>query len=143
MGYLSTHDRQPEIEEDVQMHADTLYHRMVEQEAAIEKAKEEGRPVPKFAPVVAKPAPRSKDSDFDLSVMNPELQKKWKEQLEKLPEEERAAEEEAMKAELRAKTEMASKIQGLWQEQAKERETRKTEGKETVYDKVVGLIGTK
>ena len=37
------------------MHADTLYHRMLEQEAAIEAAKAEGRPVPAFPPLVTEP----------------------------------------------------------------------------------------
>lgn len=124
------------------MHADTLYQRIAEQEAAIEAAKNENRPVPTFAPVIAKP-PRAKEGDFDVAAMNPEAQKKWREQLEKLPEEERQAEEEAMKAELRAKAELASKVQGLWQEQAKEREARKAEGKETIYDRVVGFMGKK
>ena len=34
------------------MHADTLYNRMVEQEAEVEKAKDEGRPIPKFGPIL-------------------------------------------------------------------------------------------
>lgn len=143
LGYLSEYDRPPHVNEDIQMHADTLYHRMLEQEAAIEQAKKEGKPIPKFEPLVVKPATVVVKDDFDVSTLNPETQKKWKEQLEKLPEEDRLAEEEAMKGELRARAELASRIQGLWQEQAKERESRKAEGRETISDKVANLFGRK
>jgi hypothetical protein len=34
------------------MHADTLYHRMLDQEEAIEKAKAEGKLIPTFPPVI-------------------------------------------------------------------------------------------
>lgn len=143
LGYLSSQDRPPQVDEEIQMHADALYQRIAQQEAAIEEAKRENKPIPTFAPVIAKAAPRMKENDIDISTMHPDAQKKWREQLEKVPEEDRQAEEEAMKAELRAKAELASQVQGLWQEQAKEREARKAEGKETVYDKVVNLIGKK
>ena len=143
LGYLSNYDGPSEINEDIQMHADALYHRMLEQEAAIEEAKKEGRPVPKLEPMLMKSAVAVKKEDFDISSMNPEAQKKWKEHLEKLPEQDRLAEEQAMKGELKAKAELASKLQGLWQEQAKEREARKSEGKETISDKVANLFGRK
>jgi hypothetical protein len=123
------------------MHADTLYHRMLDQETAINTARKEGRPIPTFAPLLGKPASGRTDDGMDLSSLDSETQKRWKEQLDKLPEHERPAEIEALKAELRAKNEMASAIQGLWQEQAKEREMRKAEGKETVSDKVRSLFG--
>ncbi|KAL6716597.1 hypothetical protein ACLMJK_006164 [Lecanora helva] len=52
LGYLSTYDRPPEIEEQIQMHADTLYHRMLAQEKAAEEAKAAGQPVPQFEPIL-------------------------------------------------------------------------------------------
>ena len=126
------------------MHADALYHRMLEQEAAIEAAREEGREIPKFGPLVTEPKAKGEtgaEDDFDVSRLSPEAQKKWKEQLEKVPEEERRAEERAMKGEMRAKAELASRIQGLWKEQEQERQSRKAEGKDTIIDKVSGLFG--
>ncbi len=38
------------------MHADTLYHRMLLQEAAVEEAKAAGLPEPKFAPILSSAA---------------------------------------------------------------------------------------
>lgn len=55
LGYLSNFENDDagrERDERIQMHADRLYHRMLDQEAAIAKAKEEGRPVPAFGPLI-------------------------------------------------------------------------------------------
>ena len=41
------------------MHADTLYHRMLAQEAAIEEAKTSGLPTPTFAPILSPEKPQS------------------------------------------------------------------------------------
>lgn len=140
LGYLSVQDRSPEVEEDIQMHADRLYHRLMEQESAIEEAKKEGKPVPKFEPLIPKPIIRIADEKEDITI-SPHLQQKLKEQLEKVPEEERHAEEEAIKAELRAKAEVAARVQDIWAEQAKEKEQRRKEGKLTIGDRVSGLFG--
>lgn len=113
---------------------------MLEQEAAIEAAKKEGKPIPKLEPVFTAPTAAE---DAKIPALSEEARRKWKEQLEKLPEEDRAAEEEALKAELRAKAQMVSKIQGLWQEQAEERKARKEQGKETVTDKISSLLSGK
>lgn len=39
------------------MHADTLYHRMLDQEKATEAAKEAGQPIPSFPSLLSKPRP--------------------------------------------------------------------------------------
>ena len=52
LGYLSTLDRTPEVEERIQMHADALWQRMQAQEDAIAQAKREGKPVPEFASIL-------------------------------------------------------------------------------------------
>lgn len=140
LGYLSAYDRPAQVDEDIQMHADKLYHRMLEQEAAIEVAKKEGREIPKLEPVFTAPASAR---DAEMPPLSEDARRKWKEALEKLPEEDRAAEEEAMKAELRAKAQMVSQIQGLWQEQAEERKARKEHGKETVTDKISSFVSRK
>ncbi|KAL8730006.1 MAG: hypothetical protein Q9166_004329 [cf. Caloplaca sp. 2 TL-2023] len=55
LGYLSAHDRPPEIDERIQMHADKLYHRMLDQERAVEEAKKAGLPIPEFPPLATEP----------------------------------------------------------------------------------------
>ncbi|KAI4111658.1 MAG: hypothetical protein LQ339_000530 [Xanthoria mediterranea] len=55
LGYLSAHDRPPEVDERIQMHADTLYHRMLDQERAVEEAKKSNLPIPEFPPLVTEP----------------------------------------------------------------------------------------
>ena len=59
LGYLSTYDRPPSVDEAIQMHADTLYHRMLTQEAAIEEAKASGLPTPSFGPILSPEKPSS------------------------------------------------------------------------------------
>ncbi|KAK4240980.1 hypothetical protein C8A03DRAFT_30949 [Achaetomium macrosporum] len=152
LGYLSVHGRDARVDEDIQMRADELYHRMLDQEREIEKAKAEGREAPAFRPllegqkaVVPAAAPAAAaPAAAAVDVLEPSAATvaAWKEKLEKLPPEEREAEEQALRAEHRANAEMAAKIQGLWQEQAKEREARKAAGKETIMDKFSALVGS-
>jgi hypothetical protein len=51
LGYMSVVD-QPEEAEKVQMHADRLWQRLVEQEKLIDEAKQNDQPVPQFQPVL-------------------------------------------------------------------------------------------
>ena len=128
------------------MRADELYHKMLNQESAAEKARAEGLPVPAFAPLIPQQQPtvtaltETKSGAVPLEP-GPDTMKEWKEKLEKLPERDRVAEEEALRAEYRAKAEVAGRLHALWEEQAKEREKRKAEGTETITDKVKGLFG--
>jgi hypothetical protein len=148
LGYLSVAGRGADVDEEIQMRADALYHRMLRQEREIERAREEGREVPVFKSLLeeeagkaAAPVAAAKAAP-GLPEPNAATLAAWKEKLEKLPPEEREAEEQALRAEHRAKMEMATQIQGLWQEQAKEREARKAEGKETIFDKFSALVGS-
>ncbi|KAK3336228.1 hypothetical protein B0T19DRAFT_33151 [Cercophora scortea] len=134
LGYLSAYDRPPAVDEEIQMRADELYHRIRAQEEEVAKAKEEGRPVPKFAPLVGV----KEKVEEEIPAATAEV---WRGKLEKLPEEQRAAEEEALRAERRANLELSSKVQGLWEEQAKERAARKERGEQTLVDKVRGVFG--
>ncbi|KAK1780556.1 hypothetical protein QBC45DRAFT_440867 [Copromyces sp. CBS 386.78] len=161
LGYLQTYNRSPEVDEDIQMHADALYHRMLDQEAEIEKCKAEGRPVPAFPslfenstyqipvyPTKSQPAAATsaagtgepgKQDPYEPSQA---IVESWQEKLAGLPETERMAEEEALRAEHRAKAIMAKNLQELWNEQSKEREQRRAEGKETIGDKIKRVLGT-
>lgn len=147
LGYLSVQGRGADVDEDIQMRADELYQRMVSQEREIERAREEGREPPVFKPVfneVAAAVPTAgaggQGKEDTLPEPSAATLAAWKEKLEKLPVEEREAEEAALRAEHRAKAEMALRIQGLWQEQAKEREARKAKGEETIFDKFKSIV---
>ncbi|KAK3397924.1 hypothetical protein B0T20DRAFT_235697 [Sordaria brevicollis] len=151
LGYLQTYNRSPEVDEDIQMHADALYHRMLEQEAEIEKAKAEGRPVPAFPSLfethkhptkMSAPQATTEAGGKDPYEPSQEIVDSWQDKLSQLPETDRMAEEEALRAEHRAKMMMAKNLQELWNEQSKEREKRRLEGKETIGDKIKRVLGT-
>ncbi|CAP60367.1 uncharacterized protein PODANS_1_6670 [Podospora anserina S mat+] len=149
VGVLNTYGRSAEEDEMIQMRADELYHQMLRQEEEIKRAKEEGREAPEFRSVleeVAKVRQRQQETAGEavgkVNIPPPpaELIASWKEKLEKLPEQDRAAEEAALRADYRANAEMAASIQGLWQEQAKQREERKKKGEETFMDRFRGMV---
>ena len=52
LGYGSAYARPEAVDEAIQMHADTLYHRMLAQEAAVADAKAAGLPEPQFPPML-------------------------------------------------------------------------------------------
>ncbi|RWA10168.1 hypothetical protein EKO27_g4933 [Xylaria grammica] len=121
------------------MHADSLYQRLMKQESEIEAAKKEGRPIPKFAPLIPRPMADAVTPEPELT---PEQQETLRLKLEKVPEEDRAAEEEAIRGELRAKADVASRVQSLWQQQDLERQIRKQKGEETLWDRAAGVFSS-
>ncbi|KAK6820576.1 hypothetical protein PG990_012563 [Apiospora arundinis] len=141
LGYLSTLDRSPEVEEDIQMHADSLYQRLQAQEAEIEAARAEGRPVPKFQPLVPRqPVLGQATTAAATHELTEEQQAMLKERLAKVDEQDRTAEEMAIRAEIRARQDAAARLQGIYKEQELERQRRKEMGEETTWDKVVGTF---
>lgn len=134
LGYLNAIGRTPETDERIQLHADKLYHQMLEQDAAVAEAKKEGRPVPKFDPVIPKQVADAATEE-QVVRMSDSAKKRAQDKLEKLSPEERAAEEAAIEAEMRSKAEMVSKIKDLWKEQEAEREERLQKGEGTIWDK--------
>ncbi|KIN02387.1 hypothetical protein OIDMADRAFT_162548 [Oidiodendron maius Zn] len=153
LGYLSTYDRPPEVDERIQMHADTLYHRMLEQEEAIDKAKAEGRPIPSFPPLItskpkssmpaASPATEKSLDDNRLKIeeLSPSVQASLKKKLEGLSEPERRIEEMAIKAEIQAGEKVAEQLGSIYDRQAEERRKRKEEGKERIGDRISSIFG--
>lgn len=110
----------------------------MQQEAAIEAAKAEGKPVPKFEPLVPKkPIVQSLAPEFELSL---EQQQLLKTRLEKVDEIDRPAEEQAFRAELRAKAELTGRIRGIWDQQAEERKARQEAGQATTWDRVMNVV---
>ncbi|KUJ09720.1 uncharacterized protein LY89DRAFT_597623 [Mollisia scopiformis] len=149
LGYLSTFDRPPEVDEQIQMHADTLYHRMLDQEKAIEAAKAEGKPIPSFPPLLSSrsksttsPAPHNlEDNRVKAADLPASVQKGLKKRLEGLNDEEREVEERAIKAEIQAGEQVAASLSTIYEKQAEERRLRKEQGKETIGDKLSSVFG--
>ncbi|CZR66418.1 uncharacterized protein PAC_16319 [Phialocephala subalpina] len=148
LGYLSTYDRPPEVDEQIQMHADTLYHRMLDQEKAIEAAKTEGKPVPSYPPLLSSKPKSSTSSTPDLegnkvkaSDLPASVQKGLKQRLEGLNAEERELEEKAIKAEIQAGEQLAQSLGTIYEKQAEERKIRKEQGRETIGDKISSIFG--
>ncbi|KAJ6779653.1 hypothetical protein PWT90_05774 [Aphanocladium album] len=134
LGYGSVLDRPPQVEEDIQMHADKLYNRMLDHEKAVAKAKEEGLPIPVFESVVPKPSRQT-------AKPNEEVEKTWRDSLSKLPEGEREAEEAALRADYQTKADVAKGIKEIMESKQKERETRQAAGEGTLTDTLSALWG--
>ncbi|PBP25223.1 hypothetical protein BUE80_DR003664 [Diplocarpon rosae] len=149
LGYLSTLDRPAEVDERIQMHADTLYHRMLAQEKAVEAAKAEGRPAPEFPPLLA--SSRSKISahaspepnKLKPTDLSPKVQAEFKKRLDGLSGNEKELEEKAINAEIQAGAQVAENLGGIYERQAEERRVRKEQGKETIGDKISSVFGSR
>ncbi|KAM3485269.1 hypothetical protein MY8738_001517 [Beauveria namnaoensis] len=132
LGYGSVIDRPPQVEEDIQMHADKLFNRMLDHERAVAEAKKEGRPVPVFESVVPRPSRQT-------PAPAEEVEKTWRDTLAKLPEDEREAEEAALRADYQTKEDVARHIKGIMDAKKKEREGRQAAGEGTLTDTLSAL----
>ncbi|KAJ4373942.1 hypothetical protein N0V83_002681 [Neocucurbitaria cava] len=154
LGYMTMDARTPEEDERIQMHADKLYQQMLQQEAEIERAKEEGRPIPKFESVLSKhnvakamgrepsrtaPGTGTSRSDFDdendvWSQIKPESRKEYEKKLAALPPEEQDIERMAVLGELKANTGMAKRVEEAFVEERIQRMKRREAGQATLGD---------
>ena len=162
LGYLSAYDRPPEVDEQIQMHADTLYHRMLDQERAVDEAKAAGLPVPSFPPITSslRPFPVASGDETTPRTsevleasgthetpiaqqedLSPKVKAQLKERLKGLTGEERAAEEKAIAMERAAGETLAKQIGEIYEEQGKAKRQRKDQGRETFLDKVNDFFG--
>ncbi|KAI9762804.1 MAG: hypothetical protein M4579_000156 [Chaenotheca gracillima] len=162
LGYLSTFDRPPEVDEKIQMHADKLYHQMLDREAATEKAKAEGLPLPSFEPLLSssKTQPFSTTTDTILpstepssvgataatkppttiDQLKPKVKAKLKKQLDTLSPEEREIEEKAIQAEIAAGERIGRRLGQLYEERDEAARKRREEGKQTFGDIIIRLF---
>lgn len=134
------------------MHADTLYHRMLEQEKEIEAAKAEGKPVPAFPPLLSQRpklgesaneyTPERKDP-IEISDLRSKVQGPLNKKLDSLEGEQRELEERAIRAEIEAGTQVADRLGVLHKEQDEERKKRKEQGRETLSDKIYSIFRAK
>ncbi|KAF4125084.1 hypothetical protein GMORB2_3923 [Geosmithia morbida] len=114
LGYGSVASRPQHVEDAIQMHADSLYQRVLQHELAVEKARNEGTPVPVFDPTI--PLLATTKTTIEPSE---ELQLQWKDKLDQLPESERPAEEAALRADLQSKSDVARSMKEYYESQKK------------------------
>ena len=147
------------------MHADTLYHRMLAQEAAVAEAKAAGLPEPRFAPILssvsrattptsvpndapaaaataAAPALASKDDLPPLApetqaLLTPPSQAALRERLKTMTPTERELEERGVIMEARAAGETGKQVTDIMGQRKK----RRDEGKATMGDTISGWFG--
>lgn len=114
------------------MHADILYNRMLDHEKAVAKAKKAGQPIPVFDSVVPK---------LTKSMPQPveEVEKTWRETLDKLPVGEREAEEAALRADYKTKEDVAKNIKQIMDAKKEQRLARQEAGEGTITDALSAL----
>lgn len=115
------------------MHADSLYNRILKHEEAVEQAKKDGTPLPVFELVLPK-------AKVDIPTPTENVAKQWKAQLDRLPEDERALEEAALRADLQAKSEMAKHFKAALDTQKEDRTARISEGRATLVDRLASML---
>lgn len=157
LGYLSM-QRSAEEEERIQMHADKLYHEMLERERVAKEAKESGIEVSAQPPLIqaetttqalgeesawARARRRAQGSGEGqlLSQFSPERQAEIRQKIEGLPKEERELELQLIAAESRAQVEYAQQIKHHLEEEKRSRADRRDRGRETFGDTIKRLWG--
>ncbi|TKA66798.1 hypothetical protein B0A55_11822 [Friedmanniomyces simplex] len=155
LGYLSL-ERSEAEEERIQMHADRLYHEMLDREQRAEEARKSGVEAPALPPLISKEGTTAalgadsawadahkrmeelgSASGLKLSDYSPERQEQIKKQLASLAtRQERELEMQLIAAEQRAQLDIAERIQERFTEERKGRESRRERGKETVGDTI-------
>ena len=139
------------------MHADSLYHRMLERERAVEEAKAAGREIPQFPPILSTGTPTESSSttqslpsnlpneqiplDATLDQLTPKVKAQLRDRLKGLTPEERDIEMKAILAELTAGETVSQKVDYLHEEAAKARRLRKEQGRETMGDRIMSIFG--
>lgn len=158
LGYLSTFDRGGDVDEKIQMHADTLYHRMLAQEKAVAEAEKEGKEMPKFEPLLGKggssvtaaaaaASATAKKEEPEIPKTSPlaklplDIQAQIKEKLEGLSGIERELQEKALAAEVSAGQEVKANLKDIYKDSNAERKNRVEEGNETIVDRVSSIFG--
>lgn len=141
LGYLNALDNGAGVEERIQMHADKLYHQMLDQEKAEAQAKAEGKAIPKFEPVIPNQAVKDATAaeESNVSAMTEAAKKRVQDKLKAMDKMSRQAEEAAIEGEVRSRNAMVTKIKEMWKEQEAEREERQAKGEGTLWDKATSL----
>lgn len=158
LGYLSS-VRSEEEEERIAMHADKLYHEMLDREQLQKDAEAKGQDLPELPPLIAPEkitAALGEDSAFararklaiergmsnNLSSYTPEKQEEIKKRIAGLSPAEKEVELQLIAAESRSQLEYAERIATHLVEEKQHREERRERGKETIGDTLRRLWGT-
>jgi hypothetical protein len=156
LGYLTMEERAPEEDERIQMHADKLYQRMLQQEAEIKLAETEGRSRPTFESLLsnkdisrtmansasADPTapgriiPGTKAENDVWSQVKPEARIAYEQKLSELPPEQQEVERMAVLGELKAQTGITKKVAETFLEERIERIKRRESGQATIGDTI-------
>lgn len=154
LGYLSSQHSTSQEEERIQMHADKLYHEMLDREEKIAKAKEAGAEAPSFQPLIQADQTTQalgQESAFsrgrqnamaqgkqftNLSSYSPEKQAEIKERIKDMSDSEKEVELQLIAAESRAHLEYADKIKARFEDERQHRAERRERGKETMGDAI-------
>ena len=135
------------------MHADTLYHRMLERERAVEEAKTAGLPIPTFPDMISssastQPQPTAalvssgqRPLPPEFERLDPKVKEQVRDRLKNLTPEEREVEEKALAMELVAGENVGKQINQLFEDQGKAKKLRKEQGRETLADKIGSVFG--
>lgn len=146
------------------MHADTLYHRMLAQENAIEEAKSAGRPIPNFPSIHSpdqRPRPPKESSDLietgdarepvvddlpqllpdTVKLMRPEAAQALRERMKDMDQVSREYEEQSAVAEIDAARESAQSYNKIMHHLTEARNKRRAEGNATAGDTISGWFG--
>lgn len=160
LGYQSSFTQPESVDEAIQMHADTLYHRMLSQEAAAAEAKAAGLPEPEFAPILSSvsrstnakpdtsrttsPAPKAtaKNALPNLApetreYLTPAAQAELRERMKGMTPVERELEEQGTVMEVRMASEAGRQVSTVFGERKKRRE----DGTATMGDTISGWFG--
>jgi hypothetical protein len=151
LGYLSM-QRTADEEERIQMHADKLYHEMLDREKAMKEAEENQLPKPEFKPLItststtealgtqqpaaAAQAASTQTQREGLDMYAGEKRKALEQSLADKTPAEREIEIQLMAGEARANAEYAAVVHDHFEAEKKTREGRKERGRETVGDAI-------
>ncbi|KAI9697488.1 MAG: hypothetical protein M1820_007823 [Bogoriella megaspora] len=165
LGYLALEERSTEEDERIQMHADTLYHRMLRQEAEAEEARKSGMELPAWQPVVPIRDEKEKEGQafaravkremmcgdeagkkpLRLEDLPPDKQKAIAEKarMDRMTPYEKALEMQAISQQIAVSEKYAKEIVPVLEEDARLRKERREQGKETFGDKMIRFWGTR
>ena len=130
------------------MHADALYHRMLDQEKAQKAAEEAGLPIPQFPPIIPKPRSATPSPTTSIpsslpSPIEPEAAAQSKRLADAVGDGEKAAERDYLTPEARAELEKRIKDQPQAIKELEEKAMRaEAESDAAVGKKVSAILGS-
>lgn len=121
LGYMSDYEPNEDHEERIQMHADKLYHRMMDYESAVEEARQNNKPIPPLTSVFnpSRPAPT-----IEQMAIPESMQARMDKPLHDLPPQERELAARAALQEAKINTSDASEFDKYTRTMNEERKQR-------------------